>query len=345
MGGYERESAPWALDAAAATPSRPTSTAGCWRRTGTGSSRSRRAARARVPAMADVGIARLINGPEAFTPDNEFCLGETEVRGLLRRRRVLRARHRRRGRHRPGDGRVDRRRRADDGPVAHGRPPVRRAVPLAALHAGALARDLRDLLRHPVPRTTSGRPGAAAVSPRLRAGTRRTARCSARSPAGSGSNYYARERRGGRRGRCGRAAGRAGTGRRRSAPSTSRPARRRRCSTSRRSPSSRSTGPGAAELLEWVCDNDVARDVGAVTYTQALNARGGIECDFTVTRPGRRRVPRSSPAPRSAPTTSPGSRSHAPRDGVGADARRHRRAGPASALWGPRWPATCSAPR
>jgi 4-methylaminobutanoate oxidase (formaldehyde-forming) len=28
----------------------------------------------------------------------------------------------------------------------------------------------------------------------------------------------------------------------------------------------------------------VARDVGAITYTQMLNERGGIECDFTVTR-------------------------------------------------------------
>jgi 4-methylaminobutanoate oxidase (formaldehyde-forming) len=44
------------------------------------------------------------------------------------------------------------------------------------------------------------------------------------------------------------------------------------------------SGPGAADLLQWVCDNDVARAVGAMTYTQALNARGGIECDFTVTR-------------------------------------------------------------
>src|SRR5581483_9556510 len=43
-------------------------------------------------------------------------------------------------------------------------------------------------------------------------------------------------------------------------------------------------GEGSAEFLEWVCDNRVAREVGTVTYTQALNARGGIECDFTVTR-------------------------------------------------------------
>src|SRR5262249_21924235 len=44
------------------------------------------------------------------------------------------------------------------------------------------------------------------------------------------------------------------------------------------------TGAGAAEFLESLCDNRVAREVGAITYTQMLNERGGIECDFTVTR-------------------------------------------------------------
>ena len=44
------------------------------------------------------------------------------------------------------------------------------------------------------------------------------------------------------------------------------------------------SGEGAADLLERLCDNHVAREVGAITYTQMLNARGGIECDFTVTR-------------------------------------------------------------
>ena len=43
-------------------------------------------------------------------------------------------------------------------------------------------------------------------------------------------------------------------------------------------------GPGAAEFLERLCDNHVSRGVGAITYTQMLNRRGGIECDFTVTR-------------------------------------------------------------
>ena len=46
------------------------------------------------------------------------------------------------------------------------------------------------------------------------------------------------------------------------------------------------SGPGAADYLESLCANRVAREVGKVTYTQMLNARGGIECDFTITRLG-----------------------------------------------------------
>jgi glycine cleavage system aminomethyltransferase T/glycine/D-amino acid oxidase-like deaminating enzyme len=43
-------------------------------------------------------------------------------------------------------------------------------------------------------------------------------------------------------------------------------------------------GPGALAYLQHLCANDLDQPVGSVTYTQALNARGGIECDFTVTR-------------------------------------------------------------
>jgi glycine cleavage system aminomethyltransferase T/glycine/D-amino acid oxidase-like deaminating enzyme len=43
-------------------------------------------------------------------------------------------------------------------------------------------------------------------------------------------------------------------------------------------------GRGAATFLESLTDNRVARAVGALTYTQMLNEGGGIECDFTVTR-------------------------------------------------------------
>jgi glycine cleavage system T protein len=44
------------------------------------------------------------------------------------------------------------------------------------------------------------------------------------------------------------------------------------------------SGTGAPAFLERLCANRVARDVGQITYTSMLNARGGIECDFTVTR-------------------------------------------------------------
>ena len=36
----------------------------------------------RVPKMGEIGVKNFINGPEGFTPDNEFCLGETQVGGF-----------------------------------------------------------------------------------------------------------------------------------------------------------------------------------------------------------------------------------------------------------------------
>src|SRR5207244_1682217 len=36
----------------------------------------------RVPALEKAEVVKLINGPEAFTPDGEFILGESEVRGF-----------------------------------------------------------------------------------------------------------------------------------------------------------------------------------------------------------------------------------------------------------------------
>ncbi|HEY5740795.1 MAG TPA: FAD-dependent oxidoreductase [Gammaproteobacteria bacterium] len=45
-------------------------------------------------------------------------------------------------------------------------------------------------------------------------------------------------------------------------------------------------GAGAEPALSWLCANDVAVADGAVVYTQLLNRRGGIECDLTVTRVG-----------------------------------------------------------
>src|SRR5207245_5742697 len=78
MGGYERHPAPWSLDGipadfngrllAPAWPRFEEIMAGAIRR---------------VPAIADAGITRLINGPEGFTPDNAFILGASAVRGFF----------------------------------------------------------------------------------------------------------------------------------------------------------------------------------------------------------------------------------------------------------------------
>lgn len=43
-------------------------------------------------------------------------------------------------------------------------------------------------------------------------------------------------------------------------------------------------GPDAARALNWICAGQVDKPVGALTYTQMLNDRGGIECDLTVGR-------------------------------------------------------------
>ncbi len=45
-------------------------------------------------------------------------------------------------------------------------------------------------------------------------------------------------------------------------------------------------GPGAVDFLNYVCANQIDVPIGTIVYTQCLNKRGGIECDFTVTRLG-----------------------------------------------------------
>jgi len=44
------------------------------------------------------------------------------------------------------------------------------------------------------------------------------------------------------------------------------------------------SGPDAGRALDWICANDVSKPVGRLTYTQLLNTRGGIEADLTVAR-------------------------------------------------------------
>src|SRR5689334_1667989 len=78
MGGYERNPAPWSLDG---IPSdfNGKLLAPDWRRF----EEIMAGAVRRVPSIADAGVSRMINGPEGFTPDNEFILGESDVRGFF----------------------------------------------------------------------------------------------------------------------------------------------------------------------------------------------------------------------------------------------------------------------
>jgi 4-methylaminobutanoate oxidase (formaldehyde-forming) len=78
MGGYERNPAPFGLDGIPRDfngkllgPDWPR-----FEEIMAGAAR-------RVPAIADAGVSRIINGPEGFTPDNEFILGESDVRGFF----------------------------------------------------------------------------------------------------------------------------------------------------------------------------------------------------------------------------------------------------------------------
>lgn len=46
-------------------------------------------------------------------------------------------------------------------------------------------------------------------------------------------------------------------------------------------------GPDAVAALSWIAANDVNKPVGSLIYTQMLNDKGGIECDLTVVRVAR----------------------------------------------------------
>jgi len=44
------------------------------------------------------------------------------------------------------------------------------------------------------------------------------------------------------------------------------------------------TGPDAQAALQWIAANNVDKPVGSIIYTQMLNDKGGIECDLTCVR-------------------------------------------------------------
>jgi glycine cleavage system aminomethyltransferase T/glycine/D-amino acid oxidase-like deaminating enzyme len=282
MGGYERQCAPWALDEHLVDRIPPDFNGILleedWPRFEEIADHSRR----RVPAMEDVKVTRLINGPEAFTPDNEFCLGETDVRGLF----------------------------VAAGFCAHG---------LAG--AGGIGKVLAEWIHTGEPQIDVWHMDVRRFGPQYRSPSYTLKRTKEVYETYYDIRYPGEERLAGRplrvssayewhRGhdaefgeksgwervnwdRANEAAGDAALRPRGWAGMQWSPAigaehagTRERAGLFDESSFAKMeiSGPGAAGFLESLCDNRVARDVGRITYTQMLNSRGGIECDFTVTR-------------------------------------------------------------
>ncbi len=284
MGGYEREPAPWTADATTydAIPADfngrllPES----WDRFEEITAN----AQVRVPAMADVGLRKVINGPEAFTPDNEFILGETDVDGFFVAAGFCAHGIAGAG----GIGKV-----MGDW-IVDGHPgldvwhmDVRRFGRQYRSPSYTLARTVEAYATYydvvyPGHERNAGRP---LRTPPAFAWHQAHGASFGEKSGWERVNYY--ESNAGLGDESLRPHGWAG---RHWSPAVGAEHAATREAVALFDESSfaklRVAGPDAAELLEWVCDNRVARGVGDVTYTQLLNARGGIECDLTVTRLG-----------------------------------------------------------
>ena len=79
MGGYERDPAPWAVEEGPPPDFNGKLLPEDWPRFDGLAD----AAASLVPAIGEAGVVRLLNGPEAFTPDGEFILGESDVGGFF----------------------------------------------------------------------------------------------------------------------------------------------------------------------------------------------------------------------------------------------------------------------
>ena len=277
MGGYERDPAPWSLDGIP-PDFNGKRLAEDWPRFEPLLENAVR----RVPQLEEMEVVRLINGPEAFTPDNEFILGPTDVRGFWVAAGFCAHGLAGAG----GMGRLV----AEW--IVEGVPSLdvwemdsRRFGYAYRSQAYTLARTVEVYstyydVRYPGHEREAGRPlrtsptygrlqelGAAFGE---KSGWERPNWFEPNAAAGDGSLRP--------RGWAGRLW----------SPAVGAEHRATREAAALFDETSFAkievSGAGAADFLERLCDNRVARDVGAITYTQMLNARGGIECDFTVTR-------------------------------------------------------------
>jgi 4-methylaminobutanoate oxidase (formaldehyde-forming) len=287
MGGYERHSAPWALDRHQLDAIPPDFNGRLleedWPRFEEITENSRR----RVPAMDEVTVTRLINGPEAFTPDNEFCLGETDVRGFFVAAGFCAHGLAGAG----GIGKVMAEWIVDGEPSLDlWHMDIRRFGPHYRSPSYTLART-REVyetyydIRYPGHERQAGRP--------LRVSSAYEWHLAHGAAFGEKSgwervNWYESNAADGDESL--RPDGWAGM---LWSPAIEAEHRATRETAGLFDESSFAklevSGPGAADLLERLCDNRVAREVGQITYTQMLNRRGGIECDFTVSRLGEER--------------------------------------------------------
>lgn len=236
----------------------------------------------RVPAMADVGLRKVINGPEGFTPDNEFCLGETEVDGFFVAAGFC-------AHGIAGAGGVGR---LMAEWIIQGEPSmdvwhmdIRRFGRQYRSPSFTMARTLENYetyydIKYPNHERAAGRP--LRTSPAYPWHAEQGAYFGEKSGWERVNYYLPHAERGEEslrpRGWAGQnwsaAIGVEHAGTRTAAGLFDESSFAKLCVS----------GAGAAEFLEWVCDNRVARGIGEITYTQALNNRGGIEADFTVTR-------------------------------------------------------------
>jgi 4-methylaminobutanoate oxidase (formaldehyde-forming) len=282
MGGYERHSAPWSLDHRLLDAIPPDFNGRLleedWERFEEIAENSKR----RVPVMDEVTITRLINGPEAFTPDNEFCLGETDVGGFFVAAGFCAHGLAGAG----GIGKVMAEWIVDGEPSLDAwEMDIRRFGPHYRSPSYTLkrAREVYETyydIRYPGHERQAGRP--------LRISSAYAWHRDHGAVFGEKSgwervNWYASNEPGGEAAL--RPRGWAGM-HWSPAIGAEHMATRERVGLFDESSFAKLevVGPGAAAFLERLCDNRVARDVGEITYTQMLNPRGGIESDFTVTR-------------------------------------------------------------
>jgi len=279
MGGYERTPASWALDGVPASfeakllPPEPE------RMDEVFSNGARR-----VPTLDEVGVKAFFNGPEAFTPDADFLLGETEAagfwiaaggcaHGLAGAGGIGKT---------MGEWIVDGQPEWDVWPLD-----VRRFGRQYRSQRYTLARTYEALsqyydVKYPGQEREAGRP--LRVSP-VYARHRELDAAFGEKGGWERVNWY--ESNAPRGDASLRPRGWAGEN---WSPAIEVEARAARASAALFDQSSFSKlevlGPGALAFLERMCANRIDRPIGTVVYTQLLNARGGIEADLSVLRRG-----------------------------------------------------------